>query len=123
MQQGRASSRRTTRLACKPTRVTCRLRLYSDGRRSRAGRRPDPGESELWSRRGFCDFPDAFCESSTQSIFWSTTDLRCGTRLSRLPGCNRGAEDIFAAHNVKSLADVADERDEGLPVRGAVEAI
>jgi len=48
---------------------------------------------------------------------------RCGTRLSRLPGCNRGAEDIFAAHNVKSLADVADERDEGLPVRGAVEAI
>jgi len=25
--------------------------------------------------------------------------------------------------DVKSLADVADERDEGLPVRGAVEAI
>jgi hypothetical protein len=44
MQQGRASSRRTIRLACKPTRVTCRLRLYSDGRRSRAGRLPDPGE-------------------------------------------------------------------------------
>lgn len=32
---------------------------------------------------------------------------------------------IFAAHmsSVKSLADVADERVEGLPVRGAVEAI
>lgn len=119
MQQGRASSRRTTRLACKPTRVTCRLRLYSDGRRSRAGRRPDPGE--LWSRRGFCDFPDAFCESSTQSIFWSTTDAAHASRVSR------GAEDVSSstAHSarVKSLADVADERVEGLPVRGAVEAI
>ena len=119
MQQGRASSRRTTRLACKPTRVTCRLRLYSDGRRSRAGRRPDPGE--LWSRRGFCDFPDAFCESSTQSIFWSTTDAAHASRVSRLPGCRRY---LRSAHViVKSLADVADERDEGLPVRGAVEAI
>ena len=95
MQQGRASSRRTTRLACKPTRVTCRLRLYSDGRRSRAGRRPDPGE--LWSRRGFCDFPDAFCESSTQSIFWSTTDAAHASRVSR--GCRRSSSglDVFAA--------------------------
>ena len=118
MQQGRASSRRTTRLACKPTRVTCRLRLYSDGRRSRAGRRPDPGE--LWSRRGFCDFPDAFCESSTQSIFWSTTDAAHASDAS--PGVPKISSHAHMC-DVKSLADVADERDEGLPVRGAVEAI
>lgn len=93
--------------------------LFRRSSGSRAGRRPDPGE--LWSRRGFCDFPDAFCESSTQSIFWSTTDAAHASRVSR------GAEDVSSstAHSarVKSLADVADERVEGLPVRGAVEAI
>lgn len=99
MQQGRASSRRTTRLACKPTRVTCRLRLYSDGRRSRAGRRPDPGE--LWSRRGFCDFPDAFCESSTQSIFWSTTDAAHASRVSR------GADGYLKISSQRTRCEVA----------------
>lgn len=43
------------------------------------------------------------------------------SRVSR--GATGGAEDIFGSAHVKSLADVADERDEGLPVRGAVEAI
>ena len=103
--------------------ITCGLRLYSDGRRSRAGRRPDPGE--LWSRRGFCDFPDAFCESSTQSIFWSTTK---SLPMRHTPLASPGVPKIYTiaagAHpHVKSLADVADERVEGLPVRGAVEAI
>ena len=98
--------------------IAALFRLNSDGRRSRAGRRPDPGE--LWSRRGFCDFPDAFCESSTQSIFWSTTDAAHASRVSR--GAEESRRYLRSAH-VKSLADVADERVEGLPVRGAVEAI
>lgn len=71
MQQGRASSRRTTRLACKPFRslADCGSTPTVVGRGPVVGRT----RGELWSRRGFCDFLDAFCKSSTQSIFWSTT--------------------------------------------------
>lgn len=120
MQQGRASSRRTTRLACKP------FRSLADcgSTPTVVGRGPVVGRTLVSSGpdAAFAIFLTRFANQVHKVFFGPLpSHYRCGTRLSRLPGCRRYI--LSQPAHVKSLADVADERVEGLPVRGAVEAI